>query len=208
MVSDLDHPKEDRNPLGFSVKMKVSLLYTPSTVGHSMARSDSFFIRAQLTGLTGGAGGFDTSAIDLGAFVDALGKTVLRIHNVSVQYTFGANVAPALAAANSEGLVSWQLTTQDQTGMVDANNRSVISSGALVAGNSSVVANTLTFITDSIDVAPQHWENGYLVAVESLQLAGKASSTFRDLCDVSIVLECTVETMTQAAAMALALSQQ
>ena len=188
--------------------MKVSLLYTPSTVGRSMARSDSFFIRAQLTGLTGGAGGFDTSAIDLGAFVDALGKTVLRIHNVSVQYTFGANVAPALAAANSEGLVSWQLTTQDQTGMVDANNRSVISSGALVAGNSSVVANTLTFITDSIDVAPQHWENGYLVAVESLQLAGKASSTFRDLCDVSIVLECTVETMTQAAAMALALSQQ
>ena len=194
--------------MGFSVKMKVSLLYTPSTVGHSMARSDSFFIRAQLTGLTGGAGGFDTSAIDLGAFVDALGKTVLRIHNASVQYTFGANVTPAMAAATTDGLVSWQLTTQDQTGLVDANNRSVISSGALVASNNGLVANRVTFVSDSIDVAPQHWENGYLVAVESLQLAGQASPTFRDDVDVSIVLECTVETMTQAAAMALALSQQ
>ena len=206
-ISGMPHPKEDRNPLGFSVKMKVSLLYTPSTVGHSMARSDSFFIRAQLTGLTGGSGGFDTSSIDLGAFVDALGKTVLRIHNASVQYTFGANVSPALAAANSEGLVSWQLTTQAQTAMVDANNRSVISSGALVASNNTAILNTFSFVSDSIDVAPQHWENGYLVAVESLQLAGQASATFTDLCDVSIVLECTVETMTQAAAMALALSQ-
>ena len=188
--------------------MKVSLLYTPSTVGHSMARSDSFFIRAQLTGLNGGAAGFDTSAIDLGAFVDALGKTVLRIHNASVQYTFGANLTPAMAAATSDGVVSWQLTTQDQTGLVDANNRSVISSGALVASNNGLVANRVTFVSDSIDVAPQHWENGYLVAVESLQLAGQASPTFRDDVDVSIVLECTVETMTQAAAMALALSQQ
>ena len=61
-----------------------------------MARSDSFFIRAKLSGLTGGAGGFTTENIDLGSFVDALGKTVLRIHNVSVQYTYGANVTPAM----------------------------------------------------------------------------------------------------------------
>ena len=208
MVSGMPHPKEDRNPLGFSVKMKVSLLYTLSTVGHSMARSDSFFIRAELTALTGGAGGFDTTSIDLGAFVDALGKTVLRIHNVSVQYNYGTTGQPTLALATSDGITRWQLTTQDQTGMVDASNRAVISTGALIAANNSLVANRFTFASDAIDVAPQHWENGYLVAVESLQLAGVSSADFAATCDVSIVLECTVETMTQAAAMALALSQQ
>lgn len=173
-----------------------------------MARSDSFFIRAKLSGLTGGAGGFDTTNIDLGSFVDALGKTVLRIHNVSVQYTYGANVTPAMAAATSDGLTSWQITTQNQTAMVDADNRTLISSGALVAANNGLVANRVTFVSDSIDVSPQKWENGYLIAVESIQLAGQSSATFRDTCDLSVVLECTVETMTASASMALALSQQ
>ncbi len=173
-----------------------------------MARSDSFFIRAKLSGLTGGSGGFTTTSLDLGAFVDALGKTVLRVHNISAQYTFGANVTPAMSAATTDGIVSWQLTTQDQTALVDADDRTIISTGALVSANNGLVGNRVTFVSDSIDIAPQHWENGYLVAVESLQLAGQASATFRDDVDVSIVLECTVETMTQSAAMALALSQQ
>lgn len=173
-----------------------------------MARSDSFFIRAKLSGLTGGVGGFTVEPIDLGSFVDALGKTVLRIHNVSVQYTYGANLAPALAGANDEGITSWQITTQNQTAMVDADNRTLISSGALVAANGSGVANTLTFLSQDIDVSPQKWENGYLIAVESIQLAGQSSAGFRDTCDLSVVLECTVETMTASASMALALSQQ
>lgn len=172
-----------------------------------MARSDSFFIRAKLSGLTGGAGGFTTESIDLGSFVDALGKTVLRIHNVSVQYSYGATNAPSLGA-NDHGVTSWQLTTQNQTAVVDADNRTLISSGALVASNSTAIGNTVTFLSDNIDVAPQKWENGYLIAVESIQLAGQSSASFVAPCDVSIVLECTVETMTASASMALALSQQ
>jgi len=173
-----------------------------------MARSDSFFIRAKLSALTGGSGGFDTETIDLGSFVDALGKTVLRIHNVSVQYTYGANLTPSLTAATSEGLTSWQITTQNQTAMVDADDRTLISSGALVATNASVIANTFTFVSQDIDVSPQQWTNGYLIAVESIQLAGQSSSGFQNDCDLSVVLECTVETMTASASMALALSQQ
>ena len=171
-----------------------------------MARSDSFFIRAELA--LDNLGTFTTSSIDLGSFVDALGKTVLRIHNVSTQYTYGTNSAPLIANPNDEGITSWQLTTQSQTGMVNASNRTVISTGALVAANGSGVGNTVTFVSSDIDVAPQHWQNGFLLAVESIQLAGKSGSQFADACDVSIVLECTVETMTAAASMALALSQQ
>mgnify|MGYP003634108377 CR=1 FL=1 len=173
-----------------------------------MARSDSFFIRAKLTALAGGSGGYDTTNIDLGSFVDALGKTVLRIHNVSVQYVYGAHLTPALSAQSSDGITQWQITTQNQTGMVTADNRTLISSGALVAANNGMVANRVTSLSQDIDVSPQKWTNGFLIAVESIQLAGQSSSTFRDDCDLSVVLECTVETMTAAASMALALSQQ
>ncbi len=169
-----------------------------------MAKSDSFFIRAGITGLTGGT--ITTANVDLGPYVDALAKTVLRVHNISVQYNF-ANGSPEVALANSEANVFWQLTTQDQTGLVLATDRSLVSSGQAQAANGSAVANTLTFFTDRTDIAPQEWEGGYLIAVESLQLLGKAIN-FTAPCDVSIVMECTSETMSQSAAMALALSQQ
>ena len=171
-----------------------------------MARSDSFFIRAELE--LDALGTFGFTSIDLGSFVDALGKTVLRVHNAAVQYTYGSNLAPLITNPSDEGITSWQLTTQNQTGMVNASNRTVISTGALVASNNSLVGNTVTFISQDIDIAPQHWTNGFLLAVESIQLAGQNSASFTDACDISLVLECTVETMTSAAAMALALSQQ
>lgn len=170
-----------------------------------MAKSDSFFIRAGLTGLTGGV--FTTENVDLGAFVDALGKTVLRVHNISVQYDFANGGSPEIVLANTEGRVGWQLTTQDQAALVLATNRSLVSSGHLDAANASAVANTYTFVSQDLDVAPQEWTGGFLVAVESLQLSGLATG-FVQPCNVSLVLECTSETMTQAAAMALALSQQ
>ncbi len=169
-----------------------------------MAKSDSFFIRAGLTGLTGNT--YTTTSIDLGPYVDALAKTVLRIHNISVQYNF-ANLAPSVVVAGGEAHAQWQLTTQDQAGLVLATDRSVVSSGQLSSANAHAVANSFSFVSDRTDIAPQEWENGYLVAVESLQLGGQAT-TFEHPCDISIVMECTSETMSQSAAMALALSQQ
>jgi hypothetical protein len=52
----------------------------------------------------------------------------------------------------------------------------------------------------------QEWTNGYLIAVESLYLGCQQGADI--LSQVSIILECTSETMSQAAAMALSLSQQ
>lgn len=171
-----------------------------------MARSDSFFIRAQLD--LDPTGVFTPTTIDLGSFVDALGKTVLRVHNASVEYLYANSNIPTLIAGNTEGVTQWQLTTQSQGAMVTAANRSVISKGALLACNNSGVGSAVTFVTQDMDVAPQTWTNGYLIAVESIQFAGNNDPTFDQACSVSIVLECTVETMTQASAMALALSQQ
>ena len=164
-----------------------------------MARTtDSFFIRAQT--LTDGTN-FNQSAIDLGSYVDALGKSVLRIHNISVQY--GVPIGAYAGAPNSSTQSAFQLTTQSQTDMVDISNRSVIASGSLAIATG---ATEVVMMDDGLDVAPQDWTEGYLVAVEQLYLG--VDQSFDHVTQVSVVLECTVETLSQAAAMALALSQQ
>jgi len=165
-----------------------------------MARSDSFFIRATVD--TDGVA-YNQTSIDLGSFVDALGKTVLRIHNISVEYgTAGENVANGSANAVSD--INYQLTTQSQGALTNLDNRSLISSGQLTVGWDQSVA--LSVMSEKQNVAPQFWTNGYLIAVESIFLGVDQGVDL--LSQVSIVLECTVETMTAAASMALALSQQ
>jgi len=42
-ISGMPHPKEDRNPLGFGVKKKLGLLYTPPTVGSKHGEKRFFF---------------------------------------------------------------------------------------------------------------------------------------------------------------------
>jgi len=164
-----------------------------------MAKSDSFFIRAKVS--TNGTT-YAQNSIDLGAYVDALGKSVLRIHGVSVQY--GSPIQLPEAGNNTNSMTAYQLTTQSQTEMVDATDRSLISSGKLMVGTG---ATNNTSVTDRVDISPEMFRNGYLVAVEQIYIA--TDSAVAAVCDqVSVVLECTVETLSQSAAMALALSQQ
>tara|TARA_R110000772_G_scaffold96955_1_gene195964 strand:- start:1249 stop:1758 length:510 start_codon:yes stop_codon:yes gene_type:complete len=169
-----------------------------------MARSDSFFIRA--TVLTNGTASFNQTSIDLGSFVDALGKTVMRIHNASISY--GSPLDIPNSGTDSAGICAFQLTTQSQTGLVGAVNRSAISTGSLyIASGAGPAADNTSVLSETLDIAPQEWSGGYLVAVESIFL-GVDQATLDIVDQVTIVLECTVETMTAAASMALALSQQ
>ena len=171
-----------------------------------MAKSDSFFIRASVQ--PDNSDTFVATSIDLGSYVDALGKSVLRIHNVTAAITAGDATGPTMAG-DTAGYCAWQLTTQDQLALVLPANRAVVSSGMLWARNPDSAVEQPSQCYES-DMLPQEWTNGYLVAVESLQLAARASDNWTAASDltVSIVLECTVETLSSAAAMALALSQQ
>ena len=168
-----------------------------------MAKSDSFFIRAttEFNGTT-----FTQTSVDLGAYVDALGKSVLRVHNIAVQWGDPLE-APSLTGNNLHGVDAYQLTTQSQTGMVDVTDKSLIASGKLTIhtdGTGAVVVSN-----DDSDVAPQDWTQGYLVGVEQIYLGVDSNqASALDISRCSIVLECTVETLSQSAAMALALSQQ
>lgn len=171
-----------------------------------MARSDSFFIRASVT--PDNSNSFISQSIDLGSYVDALGKSVLRVHNVTAAITADDGLAPTMTGDTAD-FCAWQLTTQDQTSMVLPSNRAVVSSGMLWARNPDSAVEPPSQCYES-DMLPQEWTNGYLIAVESLQLAAHAGANWTAASNVtvSVVLECTVETLTQAAAMALALSQQ
>ena len=173
-----------------------------------MARkTDSFFGRHSL--LVDNSGTFVQDPIDLGAFVDALGKSVLRVHNIAVQISDSTGNAAQLQAASDSAAVQFQLTTQTQTDTVLSSDKSVIASGIIYAQN-SFSSDEFPLLSHDMDVLPQLWTNGYLVAVETIYLGGEASSGWGAAEDMTVsgVMECTVETASKDAAMALALSQQ
>lgn len=171
----------------------------------SMAKSDSFFIRASLN--IGQAASYAQVAIDLGAYVDALGKSVLRIHNIAVAFTDASGTSATLDA-DASAAAQFQLSTQTQSDTILPSAKAIIASGMVNATNREAGAGVASIVSDQFDNLPQLWTNGYLVAVDTMYLGGEANAGFNEDVYVSVTCECTVETMSQAAAMALALSQQ
>lgn len=167
-----------------------------------MARgTDSFFIRANVETANGA---FSQTEIDLGAYVDALGKSVLKIHNVQLAFQDSTNLfRPPLHGGTGDADLAWQLSTQTQSAILRPSDRSIVSAGSIQAAT----VNSGGITTEAAGVNVQHFTDGYLIAVESLYLGGRQTGMTNPTA-VSVVLECTVESLTQSAAMALALSQQ
>ena len=167
-----------------------------------MAKTDSFFIR----GIVKDNGtNYAQASIDLGAYVDALGKSVLRIHNVAHRLTTLGGSTPYPGPGNLASS-KWQLTTQSQSQIVDFMDKSLIASGHIDVQCGGAVPADVLMISDSVDLSPQRFTKGYLVGVEQIYLGFDQDG---GLCTgAEVILECTVETLSQSAAMALALSQQ
>jgi hypothetical protein len=176
-----------------------------------MASKDSFFIR--VTKDLGNTNTFHEKSVDLGAYVDAMNETVLRIHNIAATFSDNTGRSTLILAAGDSAAAQWQLTTQSQTDIVLAEDKSLISNGRVIANAIGVtgpgVAPFLPAdVSQDFDVSPQHWTNGYLIGTEQIYLGGAASTGWAGDQYLSLVLECTVEKLTKGAAMALALSQQ
>jgi hypothetical protein len=97
-----------------------------------MAKSDSFFIRAQVN--LGQTNTFNQVSVDLGAYVDALGKSVLRIHNIAPSFTDSGGASATLDSGASAA-AQFQLTTQTQGALITGLDKSMISSGMINAVN-------------------------------------------------------------------------
>lgn len=170
-----------------------------------MAKSDSFFIRKTIDAENNNT--FQQTAIDLGAYVDALGKSVLRIHNVQVTYSDNTGRSSTIQPGGS-AVAQFQLTTQQQADIVRPDDKSVITTGRAHFHNFTGTAGLASIVSEANDVNLHDWTNGYLVGVEQMYLGGSASTDFAGDVYITVVIECTVETLNQSAAMALALSQQ
>lgn len=168
--------------------------------------TDSFFLRF---GSVATNAGFTQIAVDLGAFVDALGQSVLRIHNCSVQFTDETGINNAFAAgAGQTAHTMWQITTQSQDALIRQSDKSVVACGSLVGAGYSGAAG-LAMLSESANLNPMEFTNGYLVAVEQLYFGTEQNGNWSSgPMYVDIVLECTVEKLSKEAALALALSQQ
>jgi len=182
-------------------------VHKPEATRWIMAKTDAFFLRKTVN--IGDDGNFYQDEIDLGAYVDALGKAVLRIHSIAVSWTDLAARTMDMDAT-SVGSADFQLTTQSQGAMVlPGTDRSVIASGRLTSYRAISGAGTPSNVTESLDVSPQNWQKGYLVGVDTIYLGGAATSAgWAEDVHVNLVIECTSETLSKEAAMALALSQQ
>ena len=183
-------------------------------------KTDSFFIRS--TAATTADAQWTTEEIDLGSFVDALGEHVLRIWNLTVKYqdngTNGPPVPGNMGTQGGSSYISYVLTTQplaSNTAILDLSDKSIVASGQWSWVGNGPEPNTITglatnyvVVTDTTDVAPQDWNNGYLIGVDTLYLSIYQDAEMGpDENRVSIVMECQSEKLTKAAAMALALSQ-
>lgn len=174
-----------------------------------MAKTDTFFIRE--TKDLGNTNTYHEKSIDLGTYVNALEKSVLRIKSVQVAYTDSTGRSNTIAADGS-AVAQFQLMTRSQTDIVLPSDPATIASGRISAVNRFATPTTGRiggYVSHDFDVGPNVFgSDGYLVAVDTVYLGGAASTDFLGDVYCSITLECQVETLTTSKAMALALSQQ
>ena len=176
-----------------------------------MAKSESFFIRATVT--PDDSATFVQTSIDLSSYVSALGKSILKIKSIEGEFCQGPtgaipNGAPFLDAGTSAQAV-WQLTTQDNSGLVSLDDRTTIAKGMIWCHNQDGASAVPSNVYNDSHL-PQHYSNGFLVAVEEIYLGAYGGGNWAATSNLTfnIVLECEVMTLSQSAAIALALSQQ
>lgn len=171
------------------------------------SQTDSFFIRARVNAGNSNVQGITT--VDLGAYVDALGKAVLRIHKIAVESS-DIDGGTLTLLANESASLRMALTTSypdaNLTSPILSDN-GTIATGHLIAFNDQGTASVASNVSTDFDQMDEHWTNGYLVAVDNIYLSGIASTGFNEDVYVQICLECTVEQMDERSAIALALSQ-
>jgi hypothetical protein len=171
-----------------------------------MAAKAPFVIRGKVE--HGTAAGFVEDTLDLGAFVDALGKSVLRIHSIQVAHQQDGNPekGPIASAAGVTLNLGYQLTTQSQTDMIQTSDKSVIASGNTVTPKVSTQA-IMYGVFETNNINPTMWSQGYLIATETLYLSTTTDNTVSAAFTTNVILECTIEKLDERSAMSLALSQ-
>ena len=188
-----------------------------------MAKGDTFFIRGQVIAPTGQASGAQNRAqgeIDLGSYVNlGVNKgTALRVHSVQVQFCDSKGLVPAIDASAGAGgqtrgtyacaaITTAQVPSSFAADEMPQINEDYVMYSAAISGVNPNNDADQGILTHDTDIAPQHLKNGYLLAVESLYLYGAGDDAWNEDVYINFMLECSLETITQATAVSLSLSQ-
>lgn len=185
----------------------------------SMAKGETFFIRGQVATVQGDQSRV-VSTIDLGSYVNlGVNKgTAMRVHGVQLQVcdAFGLPPTTTFDAEAGESISSYAcaaITTKavpsslGSSSMPELNDDSVFFTAAFIQTNQGD-ANDQGIQSHSLDVAPQHMKDGYLLAVDELYLYAAADDAWSEILHFNFLLEVSLENITQANAVALSLSQQ
>ena len=183
-----------------------------------MAKGDTFFIRGQVIATADQTR--VESSIDLGSYVNlGINKgTALRVHSVQTQFCDNLGLVPLIDASAGTGgqtrgtFCCAAITTAQvpssfaASEMPQANEDYVMLSTAISGVNPNNDADQ-GILTHDTDVAPQDFRNGYLLAVDELFLYGCADDAWNESVYINFVLECSLESISQATAVSLSLSQ-
>ena len=115
----------------------------------------------------------DTFAtIDLGSYVDVGDRQALQIHSVDFIYQGGQPYQSLPAMMGGSGIINIQVTDLNRGGLVFANDRALVASGA-------VDYDTDGFLTNTSDLYPDNYgkgsDDGRFVVNDALYLTGRTS---------------------------------
>lgn len=142
------------------------------------------------------------ATIDLGSYVDVGDRQALQVH--SVDYIFqGADAETRVTSSIANGAALVQVTDLNRGGLVFANDRALVSSGALIV-------DTDGFMSQDTDLYPDNYgkgaDDGRYVVNDALYISAILNQTsFTADVNITVRVNASIVTLTQKDFMAIAI---
>lgn len=153
--------------------------------------------------ITISAAATDTFAtIDLGSYVDVGDRQALQVHSVDFIYQGNTAAQSITAAMGGSGQVLVQVTDLNRGGMVFANDRALVASGALNL-------DTDAYLSQDTDLYPDNYgkgsDDGRYVVNDALYITGNTTVLAGSSLNVTVRVNASIVTLTQKDFMAIAI---
>ena len=153
--------------------------------------------------ITISAAATDTFAtIDLGSYVDVGDRQALQIHSVDFIYQGNTAAQSITAAMGGSGQVLVQVTDLNRGGMVFANDRALVASGALNL-------DTDAYLSRDTDLYPDNYgkgsDDGRYVVNDALYITGNTTVLAGSSLNVTVRVNASIVTLSNKDFMAIAI---
>jgi hypothetical protein len=155
-----------------------------------MPSKDTFFLRKTIDT---NAGNFVSGDIDISAYTDPARGRVLVVDRAFVTYMSDGNgpIRAADVGVNQMRTVGIQVTSETKTGLVDANDNSLLMHGSLyVSTNDQTSTNAAISMYEEVTAMnPFETTNGFIVPTDKIQCALDVSTAWAEEISVGFVFE-------------------